>query len=458
MDPAESVRQGGERIRMIAALISKLIKYLTIDIWRIRSRELPRSRSFWVKFLRVVILSVRGITEDKGYLRASALTFYSLLSIVPVFAMLFGIAKGFGFEKTLESQLMEKLGGQEEIFNRIVTFSHTLLENTQGGVIAGIGLAVLFWSIIKLLGNIEDAFNHIWGVKKQRSVGRQISDYLSIMLIAPVLFLMSSGMTILVTSKVKVIIKEIDITGVIGPVVIYLLKFTPYLTIWLLFTFLYMFMPNTKVHFRSGVLAGIVAGSMYQVFQWIYINFQIGVARYNAIYGSFAALPLFLVWLQLSWLIVLLGAEISFATQNVDTYEFEPDCLRISHAFKRLLSLRVAHLLVQEFSQGDRTWTEWRISQKLEIPIRLVRQILFELLESGIVSQVKTESETEGAFQPARITDKLTIKYVIDALEGRGSDDIPVARSEDLERISGSLKSFDEMIKNSPANRPLKDL
>ena len=155
---------------------------------------------------------------------------------------------------------------------------------------------------------------------------------------------------------------------------------------------------------------------------------------------------------------MLLGAEISFATQNVDTYEFEPDCLRISHAFKRLLSLRVAHLLVQEFSRGDRTWTEWRISQKLEIPIRLVRQILFELLESGIVSQVKTESETEGAFQPARITDKLTIKCVIDALEERGSDDIPVAQSEELERISQSLKGFDEMIRNSPANRPLKDL
>ena len=185
---------------MPADWISRAIAYVTRDIWRIRSRELPRSRSFWIKLLRVVIVSLRGITEDKGYLRASALTFYSLLSIVPVFAMLFGIAKGFGFEKALEAQLLEKLSGQEEVFNRIVSFSHSLLENTKGGVIAGIGVAVLFYSIIKLLGNIENSFNAIWGVKKPRSVPRQISDYLSIMLIGPVLFLLSSGLNIFVTS------------------------------------------------------------------------------------------------------------------------------------------------------------------------------------------------------------------------------------------------------------------
>jgi membrane protein len=219
---------------------------------------------------------------------------------------------------------------------------------------------------------------------------------------------------------------------------------------------MYLFMPFTKVRFRSGVLAGIIAGTLYQVFQGIYIIFQIGVAKYNAIYGGFAALPLFLIWLQVSWLIVLFGAEIAFAHQNVDTYEFEPDCLRVSYSFKRLLSLRITQLLVKNFCNGERCCDEMEISQKLEIPIRLVRQILFELVESGIISPVKSDEESRDTFQPALTPEMITIKYVMDALEKHGSDNIPVAQSEDLAKLLESLNKFDDLIENSPVNIPLK--
>jgi membrane protein len=182
------------------------------------------------------------------------------------------------------------------------------------------------------------------------------------------------------------------------------------------------------------------------------------VTRYNAIYGSFAALPLFLVWLQYSWLIVLFGAEISFAYQNVDTFEFEPDCLRISGSFKRLLALRIVHLLVKSFSGLDKSWDEARISQELGIPIRLVRLILYELVESGIVAEIKVDEDKGVAYQPAHATDRMTIKYVIDTLERHGSDNIPVARSRELEKLSECLKSFSTLIENSPANMQLKDI
>jgi membrane protein len=217
-------------------------------------------------------------------------------------------------------------------------------------------------------------------------------------------------------------------------------------------------MPNTKVTFKSGILAGIIAGTIYQFVQWGYIAFQIGAAKYNAIYGSFAALPLFLIWLQLSWLIVLFGAEISFAHQNVDTYEFEPDCLQVSYAFKTLLSLWVTHVLVKNFCKGEKPATAAHLSHILEIPIRLINQILYELTESGIISETKESGDKTVAFQPAQCIEKLTIKYVLDALNKRGSNNIPVAESKEIDKLSASLKTFSDIIEKSPANISLRNL
>jgi membrane protein len=439
-------------------MLSKVTQFAKTDVWRIRSSDLPRSKLFLVRLLRILILSVRGLVEDKCQLKASALTFYTSLSIVPIFAMIFGVAKGFGFEKVLEKQLLAKLESQGEVVTRVIDYANALLVNTKGGVMAGIGVVVLFWAIIKVLGNIEKSFNDIWGIKKGRPFRRKITDYLSIMLIGPVLFIVSSGITVLMASQAKIFVEKITLLGPVSPVIFFVLKLLPYGTIWVLFIFIYIFMPTTKVHFRSGVLAGIIAGSMYQIFHWVYITFQVGVARYNAIYGSFAALPLFMIWLQLSWLIVLLGAELSFAHQNVDTFEFEPDSLRVSHAFKRLLSLRIVNLLVKHFSDGDSSWNEAKISDTLGIPVRLVRQILHELVACGIISQVKVDEDEATAFQPARNPDNMTIKYVVDALEQRGSDHIPVAQSEELRSLGQSLKRFDELVEKSSDNVLLKDI
>jgi len=206
------------------------------------------------------------------------------------------------------------------------------------------------------------------------------------------------------------------------------------------------------------LLAGIVAGTIYQIVQLVYINFQVIIAKYNAIYGSFAALPLFLMWLQLSWLIVLFGAEISFAQQNVDTYEFEPDCQRINSFFKRLLSLQIAHILIKNFSEGKKPLTAAEISHTLEIPIRLVRRILHELVESGTFSDTNTGEYKDLAYQPARDINLLTIKYIIEALEQRGVDSIPVAQTKGFKILSEALQTLRDTIDKSPANKLLKDI
>jgi len=423
-----------------------------------RLKDYSPRKSFLIRLLRIIILAVRGFDEDKCKFRASALTFFSLLSVVPVIAVMFGIAKGFGLQDRVETQIVAKMHGQEEIAGKIIAFAKSLLEQTSGGLIAGIGVAFLFWTIIKLLGNIESSFNEIWGVKKPRSFGRKFSDYLSTMLICPILLVMSGSTTVFVSSQVQLLMQKIAILGIFAPLVTLLLKLLPYCTLWIAFTFIFIFIPNTKVRFRSALIAGIVGGTIFQLVQWAYINFQIGAAKYGAIYGSFAALPLFLLWLQISWLVVLFGAEVSFAHQNVETYEFEPDCLSVSYSFKKLLALLIAQRLVGNFSKATEPSTAAQISHELEIPIRLVREILYELTEATVISEVKTAQDRETAYQPAVDTNLLTVKYVVDALEKRGSADIPVAKSEQLKKLEHSLDQFARALENSDANLLLKDL
>jgi membrane protein len=442
----------------IGDLISNFFHFIRVDIWRIRLADLPFGRSFLIKQLRMIILAFRGYDEDRCLLRASSLTFYTLLSIVPVAAMFFGVAKGFGFERRLQEELFNRFPGQEEVLNQIISFSNSLLEQTQGGLIAGIGMLVLFWSVLKVLGHIEMALNDIWGIKESRSWGRKFSDYLSIMLISPLLVLISGSATVFIKTQVTQVTQKVELLGVISPLIFLLLNFTPYVLIWTLFTILYVIMPNTKVNFKAGLLGGVVAGTLYQIAQWGYISFQIGAAKYNAIYGSFAALPLFLMWLQISWWIVLFGAELSFANQNVDTYEYEPDSLKVSPGFKKLLALQIAHLVIKKFENGDRPLTDSQISAQLEMPIRLVHNLLFDLVESGLVSEIKTKADKKFAYQPARDINKMTIQYVLEALDRSGTDDIPVAKTQDYQALSDALQNFGEAMEKSSANKLLKDI
>lgn len=438
-------------------MLAKLIDFIKTDIWRMRPKDHSRSKSFAIRFVQIIVLAVRGFQENKCKFKASALTFFSLLSMVPIIALMFGIAKGFGLQKQVEEQLMAKMQGQEEVITKIIDFSNTMLENTSGGLIAGIGVAFLFWAIIKVLSNIENSFNDIWGVIKPRSFGRKFGDYISMILVCPILLAISGSATVFVSSQVTSIIEKIPLLHNFGPAFWLPLKLLPYITIWVVFTFLFSFMPNTKVKFKSALIGGIVAGTIFQVVQWIYINFQIGAARYGAIYGSFAAMPLFLIWLQTSWLIVLFGAEVSFAHQNVETYEFEPDCLSVSKSFKTLLSLFIVQRLVKKFCKGENPADAPSLSHELEIPIRLVRKILYELSESGVLSEVRNKDK-EFAYQPATDVEKMTIKFVIDQLELHGTSNVPVAKSGEFDKLSDCLRQFDSIIEKSPANIPLKNL
>jgi membrane protein len=435
-------------------MLLKIKEFLEKGIWKIRLKGKPAGKIFFIKQLRIILIAVRGFTEDKVQLRASALTFYTLLSVVPVLAMIFGIAKGFGFEEHLKTVLQDKLAEHKEILAEIIKFADRTLKNVKGGFIAGTGLVVLIWSVMKVLGNIENAFNNIWQIKKSRGFSRKFSDYLSLVVVAPILVFVSSGFTI--TQDNSFI--QGNLLLYLGPLFKFLVWLLSFTLIWFVFTLLYIILPNTKVNFKPAFAGGVIAGSMFQILQWAYVNFQSLLSGYGAIYGSFAALPLFLMWMQFSWLIMLFGAEIAFAYQNVDNYEHEADVMNISTHFKRTLSLLIAHQIIKNFATGLPPMTASEISQKLDIPVRLVREIIYELLDAKILSETITKNVKEMAYQPAQDPIRFTVRYVMQCLDKRGIDSIPVDRSRELQSISGILGSFESELEKSPGNVLLKDL
>jgi membrane protein len=439
-------------------MIKKIIDFLTKDIWRIKFNGLPKYQTVLIKMLRILLLAFRGYDEDKVSLRSSALTFYSMLSVVPVAAMAFGISKMVGIEKHLIKYLNDQFVGQKEVLEYIISFANKFLENTKGGLIAGIGAIILFWSVMKVFSNIESSFNAIWQVRKARNWFRKFSDYISMLIIAPILLVSSSSATVFISTMLEQLAAEIKLIGMISPLIFFLIKLIPYVLIWLLLTMVFMVMPNTKVNFKSAFLAGIISGTAFVFVQWVYIHFQVGVSKYNAIYGSFAALPLFLIWLQTSWLIVLFGAEISFAVQNVEKYEFEPDTQNLSLFSWRVLSLMVAHLIIKNFEKGQKAYTASEISKHLEIPIRLVRDIIYKLVDCNLVSEVNTVHEKEKAYQPAIDIHSLTISYILNALDHLGTDKILAVASIEKDQFEKILNDFDIAIQNSKGTLLLKDL
>ena len=420
--------------------------------------EIHGVKLFLIKQLRIIMLALRGFSEDKVQLRASALTFYSLLSVVPTLAMIFGIAKGFGFQNKLEGELINGFKGHEEALNWIVNMARNYLENVKGGLIAGIGLIVLFWTVMGLLTNIERSFNSIWQVKKSRPFVRKLTDYLSIMLIAPIFLFVTSSANVFITSQIDLITTEVAFMGQIKPVINFFLHFIPYFLIWFLLTIVYMAMPNTKVTFSSALVGGIIAGTLVQLSQWGYVYFQIGVSKYNAIYGSFAALPLFLIWLQVSWLIVLLGSEISFAKQNVSRYEYGYDSLNISYKLKNILTLLVANYVIKIFAKGDSPFTSFQLARELKIPVGIVRNITFELTEAGIFSETLRQNPKEKAYQPGRDINTITMHSVLKKLENKGIQKMTSATGKEYLKIAGVVEEFEQIIENSPSNVLLKDI
>jgi membrane protein len=435
-----------------------LINFITKGIWSIQARELNKRMASILKGIRIFILSVRGFTEDKIQLRASALTLYTLLSVVPIFALGFGIAKGFGMDAYLKKQLVNNLESNQEFLTKVIDFANNLLERTKGGLVAGIGLLILFWTVIKVFINIESSFNDIWQIKKSRSFARKFSDYLSLMFISPVLFISASASNVFIYETLHSVDDRVKIIGYVSPLIFFLLKLIPYFLIIVLFTLVYIIMPNTKVNFKAGLTGGIFAGIVFLLVQWIYVKGQIGVSQYNAIYGSFAALPLFIIWIQLSWQIVLLGAKISYSTQNIEMYEFETETIHMNDYSRRNLSIQIVHRIIDNFKEGLKPLTPKELSEELHIPIRMINAVLSDLVKCRILSEVITANPKITAFQPAQYIDRITVKFIIESLDRLGETYIAQEDSELTQKIITIQENMYKHMESHPDNILIKNL
>ncbi len=375
----------------------KLKKFFSLDYYYVILRKDWRGtalfRGLFLRGVAMLVISVNRFIGDACMVSASALTFYSVLSFIPIVALVLGVAKGFGVGKVLEQQLREQTFTDPQVMDFIMQFANHALENTKGGLITGLGIVILLWSVIKVLGNTELAMNRIWGIRQGRKLTRKFADYLSIMFIAPILLTLISGINVFLTSNLQTIAVEEGFLRYASTLIISLVNLVPYLLVWFLFIFLYMFMPATPVKFKYAVLAGILAGTVYQVVQWFYIRFQIGVISYNAIYGSLAALPLLLVWLQLSWSIVLWGTELCYIFRNrhcmyLNSLDRESRWLdNVGQAVK------ILKYISEGYMQNKGGATLGQISKNLKISTSKLQLVLHELVEKSMLAEWKDEDE-----------------------------------------------------------------
>jgi membrane protein len=361
------------------------------------------------KLLQVLYSISTSFANHKGPLRAAALTYISVLSLVPFLAIAFSVLKGLGAQNALEPLLQQIAGDSEETISRIIAY----VNNTNMKSMGAIGLVMLILTVVSLMGNIEEAFNAVWGVRETRSFQRRFSDYLSVVVVGPVLLLAATSMTSSLQSQW--VLQWLIQNTYLGGAILMLFRFLPYLSVWTAMVFLYIFIPNTRIRFASAVTGGVVAGTAWELAQWGYFHFQVGVAKYNAIYGTLAAVPVFLVWIYTSWLIVLFGLEIVFAHQH------RGHCFSGNGAFSLTATSReelAVALLVQvnlHFQKGGIPPSAQFLADELNIPLRPLETVLDELRQLKFLVAI---SGSESGWLPARDPSEVQVSEVLGALRG----------------------------------------
>lgn len=401
----------------ITKKLKDIYTFLMVDIWGIGKGDVSKMRFLLYSVLKKLLLAIEFTTTKRITSAAAALTYSTLLAIVPIFAVVFGIARGFGYNKYIEEWFRESFSSQPQVSEIIIGFVNSYLVHTKSGLFLGIGLLFMLFTVIMLISNIERTFNDIWQVKKPRSMFRTITDYTSMLLLMPVVIVITSGISIFFAT----IFKQIEDTMVIGSLAQFFLQLLPYVLMSGVFIALYLFMPNTKVKLSCALVPGILAGVAMQGLQLFYIHSQIWVSSYNAIYGSFAALPLFMLWIQISWLICLFGAELCYASQNMDDYAFKAKTEDLSHRYKILLSLVLASRICRNFSEGGKPLSALKLKLATGIPIRIVNDLLYQLVQINILTEIPGgDKDGESLYQPAECITRLSVGTLIDRLEAQG--------------------------------------
>lgn len=421
--------------------INSWLQFLTDGIWRVTEDEVTPLQQRLYACIKVASLSIKQFDVDRITERASALTYSTLLSIIPILAILFAIARGFGFDSLVESQFRSGVASQQA--ELIISWINSYLEHAQSGIFIGVGLVVLLWTVLILTDTIERSFNAIWQVKRPRSVMRKITDYFSMILLLPILIVVSSGLGIFMSTYIK----DMENYVVLAPIVKFLVRLIPYVLTWSMFTALFIFIPNTKVKFSHAWLPGIIAGSAFQAFQYFYINSQIWVSSYNAIYGSFAAIPMFLLWTQISWTICLLGAEMCYISQNLSSFNFGKETANISRRYHDFFCTIILSSICKRFAVGASAYTAEELSKEHKIPIRLTKKLLYELQDMKLILETSHDDKSdEIGYTPAIDINVLTVGMLLSRLDSTGSEAFKIDRKHYSSSWDALIKAREEYL------------
>ncbi len=432
-------------IQRITVYYHLLVRFLYRGLWEPSTGTARRTA---MGIMRRMVLTTRLFLREGMTYRASALTYSTLLSVVPLLAILFAVAKGFGMGTLAEQWIRENIAAKQEMVDTLVGFVHSYLEHTKGSVFLGFGVLLLLWTLFNLTNSVETTFNRIWMVKQQRPVVRMITDYTAVCFLLPVFIVVSSGLTIYAYSAAREWVPDVLL---LRPAALVLVRFLPYLVVCLFFTLLFAFIPNTRVRPGSALLSGVFTGLLFQLLQTCYVNSQLWLSSYNAIYGSFAALPLFMLMCQLSWTLTLFGGTLCYVDQNLHTFYYGHDAVHLSRLDRDCLSLRLAAAVCRRFADGQLPPTAEQLAEEEEIHLRIVSERLYDLEQAGIVRKMNGDTDaTTAVYLPARDIHTLTVPVVLTALDRCGEDSYRIVDGPWQELYRQRREMFGQVFSRQP--------
>lgn len=397
------------------------------------------NRTDWkMDIAKTIRLSVMTIMDKDIQSTAYAMAFRTLLATVPTLALLFAIGRGFGFSNIIRDSLLNYFPAQRAAIERALTFVDSYLNQASEGLFVGVGLLFLLWTIISLLSSAETAFNKIWGITQGRTLWRQIADYTAICLILPVLMICSTGINLFMSTEMQNVVPDSILTPVLSTV----LDSAGIVLTWLFFAGMYKLIPNTSVKFKHAIISGVLAGTAFVILQFLFVSGQIYVSKYNAIYGSFAFLPLLMIWLQFVWLITLAGATICYSAQNIFRFNYSVQTDTISLDYQRKILLAVTTVIAHAFKNGTPRPTQLQLAKEFGLPVKLVNSITEELQRASLI--VRTEPENpkdEPGYVPAFPLSQLTVGLVLKQLRQTGSSNF-------IEGFHEHFPGIDEIVNN----------
>ena len=416
---------------------SEIVDFVRFDMWRRTSTEYNGFfQRLGYAIIRTIVLVIRGFTSKNLTDKAKSLTYSLVFAIVPILAMIVAIAQGFGVADVIENQLNKSFLGKTDLVPTMMEMVQRYLETAQGGLFIGIGIVILLWAIYSFFDSVETAFNKIWNVQRSRSILRQVTTYIAIVVMIPVLIVCSAGINILVHTTITDFLNADGFTTFFNNIGG---KFLQFLMCWLLFTLMYVAIPNTKVRFLSALIPGVIMGTLFQLLQMFSVYLIAMLSRTSIVYGAFATVPILMTLLQYASLLILIGAEMSYAIQNNEEFEYEHDLNSMSRRYKDFIMLFLLHTIIKRFEADEEPLTARELAVRDKLPIRLVNQLLSRLVETGILREVYVEGKEERTYQPALDTHKISLGMVMMRIDMQGTELFLQSPTEEMQAFWDSL-------------------